>query len=1127
MISAKFAPQSASVFYPNIAAASCAALAASLAAKAPGVKIILCDTPGECEKLYPKLAAFLKLENCADDLRILPKILPREDPDFFEAYCERVGTLNAMSSGANLSVIATPEALLQETPAQAEHLELKVGESFDIKAIKQKLVDFGYYNEVLCEGPGQFALRGGIIDIYPIAARSPYRIDFFGDEIDSIKPYDPDSQLTQGERLEHLQIDSFLTTQNNLPSYEFIARAPATWIFLEPRRLSLEYPELFNVFENSADSRRNLQTVFNERKFDAYIGISSLAESGELFKEAKVEVLSTEDLSQYRPLPMSEGVGVERFESEHKLRLDFVKRLARWAKDGYAIYMEAEGEGERGRISELFEECGVKKPKCEFIEPFFGEGFAINFEGKKSPLNWRGLDEKAKGLICVGQLEIFGRRIKSNMAPRRKMLTRRAEVDSLLDFSELSEGDYVVHITHGICRYQGITTLESSGTKQEVLKLEFEDRAILYLPLHKSHLISRYIGLDKRVPKLSKLDSRAWIKVRTAAETAALDYASELLDLQSKREIAEGYTFASDTNWQQAFEDSFPYVETPDQLRAINEVKADMQKPVPMDRLICADVGFGKTEIALRAAFKAAMSGKQVAVLCPTTILCQQHFKTFKERMAPYPIVVEMMSRFRKPRELAKIKGELSLGKIDIVIGTHALLANDVRFKDLGLLVIDEEHRFGVKHKEKIKQIKEGVDVLTMSATPIPRTLYFAMMGAKTISVIETPPKNRFPVETIVKEYSDDTIREAIRREVERGGQVFYLHNRVKTIEAAAKHLEEMFPNLKIGVGHGQMDERELEKLMSDFMDGKYDILVCTTIIESGLDIPNCNTIIIEGADKFGLAQLYQLRGRVGRFTRKAYAYLLLHRHAQIVAAAHKRLSAIRQYNKPGAGFRIATRDLQLRGCGNLLGAKQSGHIASVGFDMYCSLLKQSVARLKGEKSASWIRSAVSLDFISLGEGGKREESLSNANNMFEELKVLQIKEAGGKMLSAYIPESYIPQTQLRIDLYRRLELSASIEEISKIESQTKDRFGKIPDCVKYLFELARIRVYAELNSILKVETEGAALKLRKANPAEIEFVKINGHFPKLAKKDSKSRLLEIRNFLRDVLPSLKGGGKS
>ncbi|MBO7521814.1 MAG: DEAD/DEAH box helicase, partial [Opitutales bacterium] len=538
-----------------------------------------------------------------------------------------------------------------------------------------------------------------------------------------------------------------------------------------------------------------------------------------------------------------------------------------------------------------------------------------------------------------------------------------------------------------------------------------------------------------------------------------------------------GYSFPEDGDWQEAFESSFEFVETPDQLRAIKEVKADMQSKAPMDRLICADVGFGKTEIAIRAAFKCALAGRQAAILCPTTILCQQHFKTFKERMAAFPIVVEMLSRFRKPKDAARVKEQLASGKIDIVIGTHALLANDVKFKDLGLLVIDEEHRFGVKHKEKIKRMREGVDVLTMSATPIPRTLYFAMMGAKTISIMETPPKNRFPVETIVREYDEGLIKGAIEREISRQGQVFYLHNRVKTIDATAEKLKKMFPKLRVGVGHGQMNERALEKLMSEFMDGKYDILVCTTIIESGLDIPNCNTIIIEGADKFGLAQLYQLRGRVGRFTRKAYAYLLLHRHATLVEKAHKRLSAIRQYNKPGAGFRIATRDLQLRGCGNILGAKQSGHIASVGFDMYCSLLKQSIARLKGEKSAAGIRATVALDFVSLGEGGKKSAAIEKASNLFEELKAIQIINDKVQIAPAYIPESYIPQAQLRVDIYRRLELCASGEEIGRIKSEMLDRYGKIPPSVEVLFRLAQIRIAAEIAGISKVETEGAKLK--------------------------------------------------
>ncbi len=1124
MTPARPAPGAEALFFEGAAEASQAAVAAGIAAKRPGLKIVLCDTSGECERFFERICAFLKMEGRADDVRILPRIPAGEDPDAFDAYCERAGTLNAMSSGENAVVVCTPDAVLSETPAQAELFEVKAGMALSVEGLRQKLVDFGYYNEVLCEGPGQFAVRGGIVDVYPVASRSPYRIDFFGDEVDSIRPYDPDTQLSDGGAAESLRIDAFTETPGTRLAWESISQDRVFWIFIEPARMCAEYPELFGVFEKGGDSRANFQKIFDARPLDGYAGISSLSEPGGLFEGAVRVRVDSEDMSQYRPLPTAEGIGVERFESENALRREFIGRLAKWRARGYSLFLEAEGEGEKSRIREMFGECGEDAEGCVFVPPFSGEGFIIDFKpGAERPVGWEGTAEGASGVVCAGSLEIFGRRIKSNMSPRRKMLSRRAEVDSLLDFSELSEGDYVVHVTHGICRYQGITAIEAGGAKQDVLKLEFEDNASLYLPLHKSHLISRYIGLEKKVPKLSRLDSKSWIKVRTAAETAALDYAAELLEIQSKRQVAKGWAFPPDGDWQRSFEDSFPFVETPDQLRSIAEVKADMQSEKPMDRLICADVGFGKTEIALRAAFKCAMSGRQAAVLCPTTILCQQHFKTFKERMAPYPIVVEMLSRFRRPSETARIKRQLASGSIDIIVGTHALLAEDAAFRDLGLLVIDEEHRFGVKHKEKIKRMREGVDVLTMSATPIPRTLYFAMMGAKTISLMETPPKNRFPVETVVREYSEETVRGAIERETARGGQVFYLHNRVKTIEDTANRLREMFPSLRIGVGHGQMSERGLEKLMSEFMEGRYDILVCTTIIESGLDIPNCNTIIIEGADKFGLAQLYQLRGRVGRFTRRAYAYLLLHRHARLVEKAHKRLSAIRQYNKPGAGFRIATRDLQLRGCGNLLGARQSGHIAGVGFDMYCSLLKQSIARLRGEKSAAGIRAAVALDFIRLGEGGDRGASLESANNMFEELKVLQINEARSETLPAYIPAGYIPQTQLKIDIYRRLELCASPEEVSRIEREVNDRYGSPPPETSRLFKLALIRIFAELGGISRVETEGALLKLRVANPAAIEFVKINGRFPRLAKKASEDRLLEIIAFLRDVLPGIRG----
>ncbi|MBR4597427.1 MAG: transcription-repair coupling factor [Opitutales bacterium] len=1122
MISAKPNPRTKTFFYPNMAQAAFASAVSNICANKPGVKIILCETSGECERLYAKMSAFLKMEGCAGDVRILPKLPPREDPDSFEAYCERVGTLNAAASGLDTIVITTPDAILSETPAQAERMELKKGANISMESLRRRLVDFGYYNEVLCEGPGQFAMRGGIVDIYPIASRTPFRIDFFGDEIDSIRPYDPDTQLSDGQSANEIEIDSYTTSAGVKIAADFLNKNPAAWIFLEPLRLAAEYPEQFNVYEKIESPAPNFQKVFDARPGDELIGISSLEEGGGIFKSAQRIAANTEDLSQYRPLPMSESVGEERMKTENELRKNFMGRLLEWSRQGFHLFIEAEGEGERGRIREMFLESGGEPEKCSYIKPFFGEGFIVDFKGAQRILGWGEISKSARGVVCAGSLEMFGRRIKTNMAPRRKMLSRRAEVDALLDFSELCEGDYIVHAAHGICRYQGLTQIETNGAKQEVLKLEFEDNAHLYLPLHKSHLISRYIGLDKRAPKLSRLDSRSWIKVRTAAETAALDYAAELLDIQSRREIAEGYQFPEDGEWQEAFESSFEFVETPDQLRAINEVKADMRSSAPMDRLICADVGFGKTEIAIRAAFKCALAGRQAAILCPTTILCQQHFKTFKERMAAFPIVVEMLSRFRKPKDASRVKEQLASGKIDIIIGTHALLASDVKFKDLGLLVIDEEHRFGVKHKEKIKHLREGIDVLTMSATPIPRTLYFAMMGAKTISIIETPPKNRFPVETIVREYDEDLIKGAVEREVSRQGQVFYLHNRVKTIEATAEKLKKMFPKLRIGVGHGQMNERELEKLMSEFMDGKYDILVCTTIIESGLDIPNCNTIIIEGADKFGLAQLYQLRGRVGRFTRKAYAYMLLHRHAQLVEKAHKRLSAIRQYNKPGAGFRIATRDLQLRGCGNILGAKQSGHIACVGFDMYCSLLKQSIARLKGEKSAAGIRAGVALDFICLGEGGKKSAAIEKASNMFEELKAIQIMNDKVQIAPAYIPEDYIPQAQLRVDIYRRLELCASEEEIGRIKKEMLDRYGKIPQSVEILFYLSQIRIAAEIAGISKVETEGAKLKLRIANPAAVEFVRINGNFPRLTKTNSVGRLEEILNFLKNVYPSIR-----
>ncbi|MGB0744773.1 MAG: transcription-repair coupling factor, partial [Opitutales bacterium] len=687
------------------------------------------------------------------------------------------------------------------------------------------------------------------------------------------------------------------------------------------------------------------------------------------------------------------------------------------------------------------------------------------------------------------------------------------QVDQLLDFTELADGDALVHLQHGVCLFRGLTLLDIQGGAKEVISVEFADQMTIHVPLHESHLLTRYVGLNKAQPKLGKIGGKLWEKTRSAAERATLDYAAELLHLHARREQSGGYAFPPDHPWQRDFESAFPFKETPDQLRSIEETKEDMEKELPMDRLICGDVGFGKTEVAIRAALKAVLAGKQVAILTPTTVLCQQHLNTFRERMAQYPIVVDMVSRFRTAKQNKEIIAQLAEGRIDIVVGTHRLLSRDVHFQDLGLLVVDEEQRFGVKQKEAIKKLRTDVDILTLSATPIPRTLYLAMAGARAMSVIETPPVDRRPIETIVRSYDEGLIKSAIQAETDRSGQVFYLHNRVSTIEGVANKIQDMHPKLRVAVGHGQMDEGQLEKIMTKFVAGDYDVLVCTTIIESGIDIPNCNTLIIEGADRFGLAQLYQIRGRVGRFKRQAYAYLLLHRHAALVDQAQKRLNALKQHNQLGAGFRIAMRDLELRGAGNLLGAQQSGHIAGIGFELYCQLLKQSVARLKGEAGADRIRAEVKLDFIATGEGGGKSRQTSGT------FSFAAIKEAENsstvKLIEAALPVDYISEPRLRIDLYRRLALAEKRETIREIASELEDRFGKLPVSTKALIAVSEIRVLAELAGVRRVESEGERLICKLAQPhAGKEFLKSGTRFPRLKFKDPLKRLAEIQKFL-------------
>lgn len=1122
--------ESRSAFYPDITDAAWGVCVSDIIAESPRKLTIIClDSIGACESFYGRLEYFLRFAGINARVKFLPESGGESASAAFDALCERTGTLNAIVSCAKaetsdmLAVICTPESIFEPagSPSGSRFIELRVGQKIKFDELKALLSEYGYYNETVCETVGQFAVRGEIIDVYPIAAAAPCRIDFFGDEIESIRNFDPDTQLTDA-KIERIRIDAVAegSADSGYTAYDYIAMSPsANWIFLEPDSLCSKYFEYFSAPENLCAPLKSFARAFS-RGEDFFWGISSLQLRGSVFEDipqgSPGYIASPFD---YRQGSAETDIGFERFNIERESRIELLKKISGLSSGGAQIAIGCDSSADEKSVRRIFSD---EKLKCDFtaVGGGFGAGFLLSDLPRDS--RWTPFRRGARRALFASCSQLFGRRTKINLSPRRRVHSRKAQVDQLLDFSELSEGDYVVHLGHGICRYHGVQKLPTdSGGTREALKLEFEDGATLFLPLHSAHLISRYIGLDKRHPKLSKLDSKGWAKTKSAAELATLDYAAELLEMESKREVSEGFAFAPDDDWQREFDDSFQYVETPDQIRAINEIKSDMESNRPMERLLCADVGFGKTEVAMRAAFKAAMSGKQTAVLCPTTILAQQHFRTFRERMAGYPIVIEMLSRFRTAGESAEIRRQLEQGKIDILIGTHAILSDKVHFSDLGLLVIDEEHRFGVRHKEKIKKLKSSVDVLSMSATPIPRTLYFAMMGAKKISLMETPPKNRFPVETTVREYSDEAVRRAVETEISRGGQVFYLHNRVKTIDARAEALRAMFPNLRIAVGHGRMDEARLEKLMAEFVDGKFDILVCTTIIESGLDIPNCNTIIIEGADRFGLAQLYQLRGRVGRFTRRAYAWLFLHRHAALVESARKRLGAIRQYNKPGAGFRIATRDLQLRGCGNLLGAKQSGHIAGVGFDLYCALLKRSISLLKGEDASKVIYSKVAPDFVELGDSDKMRTDVSQAENYYQEIRMREAAAGSTKTLRAFISSEYIPQAQLRIDTYRKIAMTDSEKELDRLEAETSDRFGKIPAEALTCFKLARIRILAQLSGIVSVETEGDVLKLRLYG-AGTNYFRINGHFPRLTKRDSLAKLSEIENFLRNVLPSLR-----
>lgn len=948
------------------------------------------------------------------------------DPETLSERLETLSRIHATKSGCVVVLLASELEGRVAAPEtfHRDALRLQTGERIDLDAVEKRLAEAGYEFVPKIHTRGQVARRGGILDVFSWQQPAPVRIELFDDEIESIREFQLDSQISTAP----------------LTSCEILVGDP-------DKRLDL-------LSRHFRDADTLLAIDCNPDGATARIS-SDPGERGTAFFPPGIGIFEAGD-----------------FVLNEAKRARFFAQIREWIDADWRIALACNNEGEWERFGELARDNGLDAGALQYLEGTLEGGFTC---------------PEAR-LAVLSDAELFGRSAsqRARRVPVRRERTMAAR--AAIDFSEFEEGDLVVHLEHGIGRYLGMEKPSDGG---EMLAIEFANEARLYVPLDQAWQVSRYVGLGKRNPPLSELGDSKWQRARSKAERSIFEYAATMLRLQAERETNVGHAFGPDTHWQQEFEKSFLFSPTPDQARAIEETKADMEAPRPMDRLICGDVGFGKTEVAIRAAFKAVMGGKQVAVLAPTTVLAQQHFHTLRERMSDYPVTIEALHRFRTRAEQTRaIKGLLD-GTVDIVVGTHRLLSTDVVFHDLGLVIVDEEQRFGVKHKDLLKERFRLVDVLTLSATPIPRTLYLALMGARDMSLIETPPPNRQPVETVICAYDERVMRDAIDRELKRGGQVYLLHNRVRTIDRLANRIRELCPNARVAVGHGQMDEHELEAVMRAFVEGSVDVLVSTTIIESGLDIPNANTIIIDRADRFGLADLYQLRGRVGRSHHKAHAYLMLPRDLMTGGDARKRVQAIRQYSELGAGFKIAMRDLEIRGAGNILGTAQSGHILAVGFDLYCRLLKRSVETLKGQATRTGAAASVRLDFLCTNEP--------------------DFAAATGDRIPAFLPASYLSDPSARIEGYRRLADATNPAELEMLRDEWRDRFGRLPEAVDNLLLLQRIRLAAVEKRITSVEARDGKLMLKKRN----DYILFGGKFPRLTSPDPKNRLREILAFLQ------------
>lgn len=944
-----------------------------------------------------------------------------------------------------VTVITTMDAFLDgiisPDEIQKNRIHITGEDTVDLTKLEQDLTALGYERESQIEAPGQFAVRGGIIDVFPLAEEMPVRIELWGDEIDSIRMFDAKSQRS----IENIsEITIYPASENcfgNNGLVSFLKYFPENETLLfydEPHRLQetaetveAEYTESLKnradagMKEEGEEELRVFQTkdIISEMNRYSGIGLTTLESKCGLFKVRSVYTVQAK--------------GVNPYNNSFELLTRDLKRLKR---NGYRVVLLSGSRTRAKRLAEDLRDYDLSSFYGEDMQREVKPGEIMAAYGYAS----EGYEYPMLKFVVISESDIFGRK-------KKKKKRKKYEGQRIQDFAELKPGDYVVHENHGIGVYKGIEKIEVEKIVKDYMKIVYAEGGVLYIPVAQMDLIQKYAGADAKKPRLNKLGTIQWGKTKSQVKKAVQIVAKDLVELYAVRQQSEGFVYGPDTVWQKEFEEMFPFEETDDQLQAIEDTKHDMESKKIMDRLICGDVGYGKTEIAIRAAFKAVQEGKQVVCLVPTTILAQQHYNTFVQRLKEFPVRIDLLCRFRSAAEQKKTIEDTKKGFVDILVGTHRVLSKDVVFKDLGLLIIDEEQRFGVTHKEKIKKLKENIDVLTLTATPIPRTLHMSLIGIRDMSVLEEAPNERMPIQTYVMEYNDEMVREAITRELARDGQVYYVYNRVNDIADVAGRIQSLVPDANVAFAHGQMKERELEDIMYDFINGDIDVLVSTTIIETGLDIPNANTMIIQDADRFGLSQLYQLRGRVGRSNRMAYAFLLYQRDKLLKEVAEKRLSAIREFTDLGSGIKIAMRDLEIRGAGNLLGEAQSGHMEAVGYDLYCKMLNEAVRQLKGGPEAETFTTLIDLN------------------------------------VDAYIPEYYIKNEYQKLDIYKRIAAIESEEELEDMTEELIDRFGDIPKKVQQLLVIASLKSLAHSVYVTAIEQKGEEIRFTMYEKAKID----------------------------------------